>query len=122
MVKIMRNKTILFIHQNFPGQFKSLAPELANNKAYEIHTLAAKTNSSENNPPDYITSMSNITHHHYAINIGSSPNIHLFAQEFETKMIRAEAVAKKCFELKDAGLNPDPVSYTHLTLPTKGCV
>ena len=53
--------------------------------------------------------MSNITHHHYAINKGSSPNIHLFAQEFETKMIRAEAVAKKCFELKENGLNPDLV-------------
>ena len=49
--------------------------------------------------------MSNITHHHYAINKGSSPNIHLFAQEFET--MSTEAVAKKCFELKDAGLNPD---------------
>ena len=73
MVKIMKDKTILFIHQNFPGQFKSLAPELAKNKAYKIHTLAAKTNSSENNPPDYISSMSNITHHHYAINKGSSP-------------------------------------------------
>ncbi len=107
MVKIMKNKTILFIHQNFPGQFKSLAPELASNKGYKIHTLAAKTNSSENNPPDYISSMSNITHHHYTIDKGSSSNIHLFAQEFETKMIRAEAVAKKCFELKDSGLNPD---------------
>ena len=36
MVKIMKDKTILFIHQNFPGQFKSLAPELAKNKAYKI--------------------------------------------------------------------------------------
>ena len=109
MVKWMKNKTILFIHQNFPAQFKSLAPELANNKSYEIHTLAAKTDNTIKNPPDYVSSMKNISHHHYVIDKGSSSKIHLFAQEFETKMIRAEAVAKKCFALKESGLNPDLV-------------
>ena len=109
MVKWMKNKTILFVHQNFPAQFKSFAPQLANDKTYEIHTLAAKTDNSIKNPPDYISSMKNISHHHYVIDKGSSSKIHLFAQEFETKMIRAEAVANKCFELKEKGLTPDLV-------------
>ena len=30
------NYRILFIHQNFPGQFKMLAPELALNSKYDI--------------------------------------------------------------------------------------
>ena len=36
----MAKKKILFIHQNFPGQYKSLAPFLSNKKKYEIHSLS----------------------------------------------------------------------------------
>ena len=70
MVKWMKNKTILFVHQNFPAQFKSLAPKLANDKTYEIHTLAAKTDNSIKNPPDYIfySDASIDTGKHYILN------------------------------------------------------
>ena len=34
------SKKILFLHQNFPGQYKHLAPELAKIKNYDVHTLS----------------------------------------------------------------------------------
>ena len=40
----MRKKEqILFIHQNFPGQFRSLAPALIK-EGYEVHALGEETN------------------------------------------------------------------------------
>tara|TARA_B110000444_G_scaffold261018_1_gene310515 strand:- start:13924 stop:15207 length:1284 start_codon:yes stop_codon:yes gene_type:complete len=103
----MKTKKILFIHQNFPAQFKSIAPHLAHTTNYEIHTLSGTFRKSDEPEPSYLKSMGSITHHRYVIDKGSSSNTHLFAIEFETKMIRAEAVAKKCFELKEGGLSPD---------------
>ena len=35
----MKKKKILFIHQNFPGQYKSLAPFLSSKKKYEIDNM-----------------------------------------------------------------------------------
>ena len=56
---------------------------------------------------DYLNSMKDLTHHQYEIRSGSSKNIHPLAIEFETKMIRADTVALKCYELKNNGFNPD---------------
>ena len=36
----MKKKKILFLHQNFPGQYKHLAPELAKIKRYDVYTLS----------------------------------------------------------------------------------
>lgn len=104
----MAKKKILFIHQNFPGQYKSLAPFLSNKKKYEIHSLSV----SNNDPAETKERLSNfkdITNHLYIIKKGTSKNIHPLAVEFETKMIRAEAVSLKCLELKNNGFNPDLV-------------
>ncbi len=100
----MSKKKILFVHQNFPAQFKSIAPFLAFTNKYEVHSLAWKKSHKED---DYLKSMIDITHHQYEIKIGSSKNIHPLATEFETKMIRADSVALKCFELKEKGFTPD---------------
>lgn len=100
----MTKKKILFIHQNFPGQFKSIAPFLAFTKKYEVHTLSWKKSNVEE---DFLSSMKDLQHHQYVINTNSSKNIHSLAAEFETKMIRADHVAKKCLALKEKGFIPD---------------
>ncbi len=100
----MSKKKVLFVHQNFPGQFKSIAPFLAFTKKYDVHTLAWKKSHKKE---DYLNSMRDLTHHQYEIRSGSSKNIHPLAIEFETKMIRADTVALKCYELKNTGFNPD---------------
>ncbi len=105
----MKKKQILFIHQNFPGQFKSLAPHLADLKNYEVFSLSwKKMNKSDiAKDNDTFTNMDKVKHHQYTVTRSSSDNIFNLAQEFETKMIRADAVAIKCKELKEKGLNPD---------------
>ena len=91
----MTKKTILFIHNNFPAQFKFLAPALAN-AGHEIHTMSLKD-----------ATFKNITHHKYELKKGNTIGIHKYAVEFEAKMIRGQAVALKCLELKENGLKPD---------------
>tara|TARA_Y100000766_G_C18880069_1_gene592934 strand:+ start:625 stop:1872 length:1248 start_codon:yes stop_codon:yes gene_type:complete len=91
-----KKKYILFIHQNFPAQYKHLAPALAKNLDYEVHSL------SMNN-----TSVEGIKHHKYSVTKANTSNLTRLAVEFESKIIRAEAAADKCFELKESGFNPD---------------
>jgi len=105
----MQKKKILFLHQNFPAQFKSLAPYLSKDKRYEVHTLALQKTEDPSKQEAYLTEMSDIKHHLYTISRLSTDNIHPLAIEFETKMIRAEGVAKKCIELKEEGFTPDLV-------------
>ncbi len=102
----MSKKKILFLHQNFPGQYKHLAPELAKIKNYDVHTLSLaseKTYSLE----DLEKNLKNMTHYKYTITEGNSSGTNRLAIEFETKMIRASAVLKRALELKDNGLDPD---------------
>lgn len=88
---------VLFMHQNFPGQYRSLAPELNKLSNYNIRSLSLKD----------AGAIDGIPHDVYKIKNGTTPNIHRLAQEFEAKVVRGEAAALKCFELKRQGYNPD---------------
>ena len=87
-------KNILFIHQNFPGQFKHLAPELA--KSHNVHSISMFDNE-----------VDGVKHHKYIPYRNTSDNIHKLAIEFETKILRAEACSDLAHKLKDEGFNPD---------------
>ena len=92
---INKNKKILFVHQNFPAQYKHVAWTLSR-QGYEVHTLSIQKFE------DDLT-----TNHHYTINESTSENIHELAIEFETKMIRASAASEKAIEIKNDGFYPD---------------
>ena len=92
-------KQILFVHQNFPGQFKNLAPALIK-EGYDVHAIGYSPNISNVDP------FPGLTIHQYSITKGTADDIEPLAAEFETKMIRAKATADKCEELKKNGLNP----------------
>ena len=94
---IKNKKKILFVHQNFPAQYKHIAVSLAN-LGYEVHTLSLK---------EY--SHNSMVNHTYSLLGQSSDNINKWAIEFETKMIRAESAAKKCLELRNNDFFPDLV-------------
>ncbi len=97
----MANKQqILFVHQNFPGQFKNLAPALIK-EGYDVHAIGYAPNVKEVNP------FNGLSLHSYNIAKGSANNIEPLAAEFETKMIRAKSIADKCEQLKKEGLNPN---------------
>ena len=89
---------VLFIHQNFPGQYKHLAPALAKMKNIEAYSISKEDES-----------LPNIKHYKYKIKNTNVPGVNNLAIEFETKMIRAKAVADLCLEMKGDGINPDVI-------------
>ena len=92
---------ILFVHQNFPGQFKHLAPALARSGA----TVKAITRR-QDGQAEHVDIVS------YQAKKGSTPNVHHLSRDFEAKTIRGEACAKAAQALRDAGFVPD-VIYAH---------
>ena len=102
----MKKKKILFLHQNFPGQYKHLAPELAKIKRYDVYTLSLDSTNTYS-LEDLKNSLKNITHYKYSITQSNAPGVNRLAIEFETKMIRASAVLKRALELKEDGFEPD---------------
>lgn len=88
---------ILFIHQNFPGQFKYLAPALLK-RGHEVRALSLTG-----------VGVAEVDHTKYAIERGSTPNIHPWLVDFETQVIRAEGVLKAALKLKSEGYIPDVI-------------
>lgn len=86
---------LLFVHQNFPGQFKHLAPALAN-AGHDVRALAIGG-----------AGLPQIPMVRYPIGRGSSRDIHPLAADFETKLIRADACAGAAVQMKQAGYQPD---------------
>jgi glycosyltransferase involved in cell wall biosynthesis len=91
---------ILFIHQNFPGQFKHLVPALIEQGHQVTATMMSQT--SIKVPPP-------LTLHTYYPKRRSTPNIHPWLIDMETKTIRAEALFHKLMQLKARGYQPDLV-------------
>lgn len=89
---------ILFIHQNFPAQFKHLAPALAA-KGHKVVALtlrvkeAMKWNGVELLP--------------YTISRKRSKNLHPWIVDFESKLLRAESCYLAARKLKQQGFMPD---------------
>lgn len=88
---------ILFIHQNFPGQFAHVSKALAK-RGHQVKALAITGENVEG-----------VALLNYQITKKNTPNIHPLAIEFETKVIRAEACARAMLELKKSGFIPDLV-------------
>ena len=88
---------LLFVHQNFPGQFKNLAPALVN-AGHDVRALAIDG-----------AGLTQIPMVRYAVGRGSSREIHPLAADFETKVIRADACAAAAVKMKNAGYRPDVI-------------
>lgn len=91
-------KKILFVHQNFPGQFIELAPFLYAN-GFEVKALTI--NKSET------LKLEGVEIIQYMLNRSTSTNIHPWVSDVESKVIRAECCYKKALELKESGYTPD---------------
>jgi glycosyltransferase involved in cell wall biosynthesis len=88
---------ILFIHQNFPGQFIQISKALAK-KGCQVKALAITGENIEG-----------VELLNYQIIKKNTPQIHPLAIEFETKIIRAEACALAMLQLKKLGFVPDVI-------------
>ena len=91
---------VLFVHQNFPGQFKFLAPALVQ----QGHTVVALT--MQKNPPSPWQGVQVLS---YGAKRGSTPNIHPWVTDFEAKTIRGEACFRAAQQLKQQGFTPDVI-------------
>ena len=89
---------VLFIHQNFPGQFRYLAPALAA-RGHEVHALAITP---RHHPPG-------VKIHVYQPGEPSGRSAHPWTHDFDAKTLRAQACARKMVELDAAGFVPDVV-------------
>lgn len=89
----------LFVHQNFPGQFKNLAPALMGRPGDEVAVMCMH--------PRPLPGFPRVTR--YQAGRGSSPNIHPWVADFETKTIRGEAAFRAALALRAEGFNPDVI-------------
>lgn len=92
---------ILFVHQNFPSQFKFLAPALAANPANMVMAMTMQKVSA--------AEWQGVTLVPYAPSRGSTPNVHPWISDFETKTIRGEACFRAALKLRDQGFTPDVI-------------
>jgi glycosyltransferase involved in cell wall biosynthesis len=95
---------ILFVHQNFPAQFKFLAPALVRRGHKVMAMTMQKTKTPEWEGVKILS---------YAATRGTAPNVHPWVSDFETKAIRAEACFRAALKLKDQGFKPDVIVAHH---------
>jgi len=95
---------ILLIHQNFPGQFKHLGPALAK-RGDQVVVLTPKVKES--------TTWKGITILPYGVARGTTPGIHPWLADFETKLIRGSACHEAAVALRNRGFDPDVILAHH---------
>ncbi len=88
---------ILFIHQNFPGQYRHLAPALAA-RGDQILAIAAPQAPGLDGVPIKRYSLPQ-----------QVPSCHPWAADFQTKCVRGQAVARLAAQRRDEGFQPDLV-------------
>lgn len=93
----------LFIHQNFPGQFKFLAPALVGRG----HRVAALTTARRDRtlPAQW----RGIELHAYEVSRGNAPGVHPWVADLETKTLRGEACLQAAIRMRADGFRPDVV-------------
>ena len=98
----MHERTILFIHQAFPGPFGSLAASLAE-EGHRVIALAM-------NPKGGLPKVTTIRY--VPRRTQSGENLPPLVQEIDVKLIRAESAYQAMKDLKAHGINPD-IIYAH---------
>lgn len=99
---------ILFIHNNFPGQFKHLANVYAQDPSNRVVAIGRKTAPVFKAPPNpKITSIG------YKIPREITPKMHHYLRNMESCVLSGQEVAKILFELKKKGFVPD-ITYAHI--------
>jgi glycosyltransferase involved in cell wall biosynthesis len=92
---------ILFVHQNFPGQFKHLAPTLAKNPKHRVYAFTMQKKAPSTWQGVRLVS--------YQAERGTSSTVHRWVSDLETKVIRGEAAFKAALQLRTEGFRPDVI-------------
>jgi glycosyltransferase involved in cell wall biosynthesis len=92
---------VLFVHQNFPGQYRHLAPALAALPGHQVRALRIGKDDA---------SWQGVKVSSYAVSPESvTPGGHPWLADMQTKLVRAEAAARAAAQLKADGFVPDVI-------------
>ena len=94
---------ILFVHQNFPAQYRWLAETLAKDPAWEVMALGEAGNIKRRGQVPGVNTAG------YAAPAPASPQTHHYVKPLEGAVRRGQALVRACLELKKRGFVPDLV-------------
>ena len=92
---------ILFVHQNFPGQYIHIVRRLAQQGQHQIVALGIHEPDANRPLPE------GIKFFRYPLNRRNAEGVHPWVIETETKVIRAEGCANAALKLREKGFTPD---------------
>ena len=92
---------ILFVHQNFPGQYVHIIRRLAQQGQHQLVALGINHLDRSRGIPN------SLNHFRYRLDRGNTEGVHPLVMETETKVIRAEGCARAAEQLKSKGFTPD---------------
>lgn len=94
----------LFVHQNFPGQFRHVAKALASNKQHKVVALAEHRNIYARDAlhPE-------IECYAYKVHRGNGSAPHHYIRDLEGHVRRGQSVARALIRMKESGFYPDVI-------------
>lgn len=92
---------ILFVHQNFPGQYVHIIQRLAQQGQHQMVALGINALDRGRGMPK------SLNYFRYDLARGNTKGVHPLVMETESKIIRAEGCARAAEELKEKGFTPD---------------
>lgn len=94
---------VLFVHQNFPGQYKHLAAHLAADDRHEVRALGDLKNIRQR------PKIEGVQLSGYAVPERRKSDSHPYLREFSGHIRRAKAAAAACERMKKKGFVPDVI-------------
>lgn len=94
----------LFVHQNFPGQFRHVARSLANDPAHQVVGLGETHNLKQR--PQLHPKISMVGYEPHG---SSHRETHHYIRDFEAHVRRGQSVARAALSIKEKGFRPDVV-------------
>ena len=89
----------LFVHQNFPGQFRHLAARLAQDESNRVVFLTKRQD----------RSIPGVERAVYAAPRPVNPQTHHYLHQYEDAVLHGQAAARACIALDQGGFHPDLV-------------
>lgn len=94
---LKRPLRVMFIHQNFPGQYAHLAPAMARREGVQVWCVGEK--------PGY--EALGVTYIPYGPPKGAGEQTHRYLRPFEGSLRRGQHLANALVKARDAGVRPD---------------
>jgi glycosyltransferase involved in cell wall biosynthesis len=90
---------VLFVHQNMPGQFKHLAPQLAADRRNKVAFITKREG----------VDLPKVRRVNYTLPRAAHESTHHYVRLYENSVIYGQQVVRSCHELNKEGFRPDIV-------------